>query len=381
MAQPKRVALDLRRIMNPGIGRYMRCLVENLFALEPIHHYLLIMLPGTEERIKVPADRAEKLSINLKYYSIREQIELPKLLREHRADLLHSPHFMLPLRCPCPSVATIHDVIYLACKEDLSSWIGRLYYKKMMAATARRADRIITDSRFSQQDILRYLDTDPAKIEVVYPAVAAEFEQVTDEERLRRVQSRYGISGNFVLYTGIFKPRKNHAGLLRAFKHFSGMVRDAQLVMAGPADESQAALRNLARELGIGEKVVFTGFVEEADMPALYSSASIYACPSLYEGFGFTVLEAMACGVPVVCSTETSLPEVAGDAALYADPRSPEQFGYALATLWNDRELRNSLMRKGFENARRFTWTRAAAQTLAIYDQVLGMGSERTAQA
>ena len=379
-SKPKRIALDLRRIKNPGIGRYMKCLVESLLARGPKHHYLLIMLRGTEEMISVTANCAEKLPVNLKYYSLREQIELPGLLRTHGADLLHSPHFMLPLRCPCPAVTTIHDVIYLACKEDLHSWIGRLYYKKMMAASVRSADRIITDSKFSQQDIIHYLNADPAKIDVIYPAVAAEFLQATDEERLQRVRSRYGIGGKFVLYTGIFKPRKNHAGLFRAFKHLSSAVRDAQLVIAGPADESQAALRNLARELGIGEKVAFTGFVEEADLPTLYSAAHIYACPSLYEGFGFTVLEAMACGVPVVCSPETSLPEVAGDAALYADARNPEQFGGALARLWNDHDLRNSMMKKGFENVRRFSWERTAEQTLAIYDQVLGMCSERTVQ-
>lgn len=381
MAQPKRIALDLRRIRNPGIGRYMKCLVESLLDRGPQHHYLLIMLPGTEGIIGVPANRAEKLTIDLKYYSIREQIELPKLLRAQRVDLLHSPHFMLPLRRACPSVVTIHDVIYLACKEDLPSWIGRLYYEKMMGASVRWADRIITDSMFSQQEIIRYLNADPAKIEVVYPAVAAEFEKVTDQERLRRVRARYGISGKFVLYTGIFKPRKNHVGLLRAFKHFSGAVREAQLVLAGPVDESQVALRNLARELGIGENVVFTGFVDDADLPALYSAANVYACPSLYEGFGFTSLEAMACGVPVVCSTETSLPEVAGDGALYADPRSSEEFGGALTRLWNDPELRDSLIKKGFCNVRRFSWERTAEQTLAIYDQVLGSSSERMAQA
>src|SRR5205807_4567692 len=150
-------------------------------------------------------------------------------------------------------------------------------------------------------------------------------------------------------------------------------VRDAQLVIAGPADDSQAALRNLARELGIGEKVAFTGFVEEADLPTLYSAAHIYACPSLYEGFGFTVLEAMACGVPVVCSPETSLPEVAGDAALYADARNPEQFGGALIQAWTDRELRSSLVHKGHQNLRRFSWEQAAAQTLKVYHQVLGI--------
>ncbi|HEV2965102.1 MAG TPA: glycosyltransferase family 1 protein [Candidatus Angelobacter sp.] len=377
MVQPKRIALDLRRIKNPGIGRYMKCLVEGLLACEPEHQYLLIMLPGTEEMITTSATHAEKLSIKLKYYSIREQIELPRLLRAHRIDLLHSPHFMLPLRRTCPSIVTIHDVIYLACKEDLPSHVARFYYRTMMAAAARSADRIITDSEFSKQDIMRYLDVESSRIEVIYPAVAADFHKVTDEHRLQQVSARYGIDGRYVLYTGIFKPRKNHAGLLRAFKHLLSIVGDAQLVIAGPANAGEADLRRLAADLGVAAKVVFTGFVEEADLPALYSAAHIYACPSLYEGFGFTVLEAMACGVPVVCSPAASLPEVAGDAALYADSRIPEQFGRALAEAWANHELRNSLIQKGRDNLRRFSWQRTAEQTLAVYRQALGIVYER----
>jgi len=380
MAQTKKIAFDLRRIKNPGIGRYMKCLVEALLAHEQ-HEYLLIMPPGTEEMISVSGKRAEKLSSKLKYYSIREQLELPKILRAHRIDLLHSPHFMLPLRRACPSVVTIHDVIYLACKQDLPSRLGRLYYRGMMAAAVRAADRIITDSEFSKQDIMRHLKIGSSKIDVIYPAVGAEFHRVTDEGRLQSMRSKYAISGEYVLYAGILKPRKNHAGLLRAFRRLLDAVGDAQLVIAGPKDEAETELRRLAEDLGVTAKVIFTGFVEECDLPALYSSARLYACPSLYEGFGFTVLEAMACGVPVVCSNQTSLPEVAGDAALYADARSPEQFGRALGQAWHDCKLRNSLVQSGHKNLQRFSWDRAAAQTLAVYHQVLGVPAEEAVPA
>ena len=381
MAQPKRIALDLRRIRNPGIGRYMKCLAEALLARDPEDEYLLIMLPGTEEMITAPAVHAEKLSVDLKYYSIREQIELPRLLRARGVDLLHSPHFMLPLRRACPSLVTIHDVIYLACKEDLPSRLGRFYYRAMMAAAVRAADRIITDSEFSKHDIMRRLNAGASQIEVIYPAVAPQFRKITDEARLQQVRSVYGIRGEYLLYTGIFKPRKNHAGLLRAFRHLLRIAGDAQLVIAGPASEAVAELRCLAGDLGIAANVVFTGFVEELHLPALYSGAHLYACPSLYEGFGFTVLEAMACGVPVVCSTETSLPEVAGDAALYADPRNPERFGRALAEVWTNCELRDRLVQKGHKNLQRFSWAQTAEQTAALYHQVLGTVFERVVMA
>ncbi|HXB20209.1 MAG TPA: glycosyltransferase family 1 protein [Candidatus Solibacter sp.] len=376
-----RIAFDLRRISNPGIGRYMKCLVEALLARDPEHEYLLIMLPGTEEKIAVSGKHAEKLTSRLKYYSVREQLELPGILRANRIDLLHSPHFMLPLLRACPSVVTIHDVIYLACKEDLPSRLGRLYYRGMMAASVRVASRIITDSSFSKQDIIRHLNVAPEKVDVIYPAAGAEFQRVSDSGRLQEMRSKYGISEDFVLYAGICKPRKNHTGLLRAFRCFLNAGGTAQLVFAGPTNPGEAELRRLAEDLGIARKVIFTGFVEESDLPALYSAARVYACPSFYEGFGFTVLEAMACGVPVVCSAETSLPEVAGDAALYADPRDPEQFGWALSQAWEDRELRMSLIQKGRDNVRRFSWEQAAEQTSMVYRQVLGIPDKRTVYA
>src|SRR5215813_3165661 len=326
-----RIALDLRRIKNPGIGRYMQCLTEAALAQETEHEFLLILPPDAQETISTAGRRAEKLSCALPYYSVREQIELPRILRRHRIDLLHSPHFLLPLRRTCAMVVTIHDVIYLACKKDLPSWTGRLYYRSMMSTSARRADRIITVSEFSKYDIVRHLEVDPTKIDVIHSGIGPAFHPVKESSRLQTVCSRYAISREFILYAGIYKPRKNHAVLLRAFQRLISSGVSTQLVIAGPMNEGEAELRALARELKISEHMVFTGLVDDRDLAALYSAARVYACPSLYEGFGFTVLEAMACGTPVVCSSETSLPEVAGDATLYADPRNPEQFAGALA--------------------------------------------------
>ena len=139
-----KIAFDLRRIGNPGIGRYMKCLAESITAVAPEHEYLCILPHGGEDLIDAPI--AEKIYPKLKYYSVREQFELPRILRHHKVDLLHSPHFLLPLVRPCPAIATIHDVIYLACPQDLPSRAGRLYYKAMMNACARMATRLITDS-------------------------------------------------------------------------------------------------------------------------------------------------------------------------------------------------------------------------------------------
>src|SRR5262245_28366976 len=243
-----RIAFDLRRIGNPGIGRYMRCLTEAVIAQAPEHEYLLIMPDGGEGLVDAPS--AVKISPRLKYYSLREQIGLPRVLARHKIDLLHSPHFLLPLVRPCPAVATIHDVVYLACPHDLPSRAGRLYYRTMMHACSRLAARVITDSEHSKKEIVRYLGSDPAKIEVIYPGVDQQFSRVTDSARLDTVRARYGLDRDYILCVGIYKPRKNHAGLLRAFRHVTENGVSAQLVIAGPMAEGEAVLRRLAAELG-----------------------------------------------------------------------------------------------------------------------------------
>jgi glycosyltransferase involved in cell wall biosynthesis len=376
-----KIALDLRRIKNPGIGRYMRCLTEAMLAITSEHEYLLILPPDSLDAIRIEqAGAVQKIACPAAYYSIHEQVELPRMLRRHRVDLLHAPHFNVPLISPCPTVVTIHDAIYLACRGDLPSLAGRLYYQAMMKAAVRAAGQIITVSEFSKSQILRFLKTD-REIEVIYPAVDPAFQPVTDAVRIQEVRVCYGIRGDYVLYAGICKPRKNHAGLLRAFQRFLDSGGDATLVIAGPMDKAEAELRRLARELNLADRVIFTGFVDERDLPALYSGARVYACPSLYEGFGFTVLEAMACGVPVVCSAETSLPEVAADAALYADARNAGAFGDALYQAFTNQNVRQRLVKKGFENLRRFNWHDAALKTLAVYRRALGEPVEQAVPA
>lgn len=372
-----KIAFDLRRIKNLGIGRYMKCLVEAILAEEPQGDYLLILPPDAEDIINVGGSRAKTITSGLKYYSIQEQIGLPKLLRDHRVDLLHAPHFMLPLVRPCPSVVTIHDVIGLAWKEDLRSRIGRVYYSWMMSAAVRLADRIITDSNFSRDDIVRLLGVNPERIKVIYPGIGSDFQPVTDEVQLRNIRAKHRIENDYIVYAGIYKPRKNHAALLRAFRSFLSNGRDANLVLVGPLKEGEQDLRQLANELGISDKVIYTGFVDDAELRALYSAATVYACPSLYEGFGFTVLEAMACGTPVVCARETSLPEVAGDAALYADPRNAEEFGQALHDVFTDPSLRHTLIEKGRRNLQRFSWPNTARETLSVYQDALRISSHK----
>jgi len=355
----------------------MKCLTEAVLAQAPQHEYLLILPAGSTDAICCDSANVERLMTSTPCYSFREQFALPRILRGRQVDVLHSPHFNLPLRRVCSSVVTIHDVIYLACRGDLPSRLGRIYYRNMMRAAVRIADRVLTVSQWSRQDISRHLGCDPEKVEVVYPAVRPGFGVVSEQKQIEPVLMRLGIEEEFILYTGIYKPRKNHAALLLAFRSFMEGGKKASLVIAGPLGEGEQILRQMAARLGIVDRVVFTGFVSDEDLPALYTAARVYACPSLYEGFGFTVLEAMACGVPVVCAPETSLPEVAGTAALYANPRNAEEFGAAMGRAFSDSALREQLIERGFANVRRFSWQAAAARSLAAYESTVDVPLEK----
>jgi glycosyltransferase involved in cell wall biosynthesis len=182
-----------------------------------------------------------------------------------------------------------------------------------------------------------------------------------------------------VLYTGIYRLRKNHATLLRAFRVFLDSGGRGQLVLAGPLAEGELVLRRIAAEVGIEESVVFPGFVLDEDLAALYSAARVYACPSLYEGFGFTVLEAMACGTPVVCSRMTSLLEAAGSAALYTDVQDPRRFAEALLLAFNNEDERHGLIDEGKEHAKSFSWEHTAALTLEVYEDAVERSAGRAA--
>jgi glycosyltransferase involved in cell wall biosynthesis len=360
------IAYDLRRIANPGIGRYMKTLVEAIVQLAPEHDYLLIMAPETDHLVDT-IQPVQRIYAHSKYYSISEQFELPALLRNHHVDLLHAPHFVVPLWKVCPTIVTIHDAIHLRYPQDIAPRLGRIYARGMIPLAAKVADRVITVSEFSKMDLVRYLGTAPDKITVIYPFLDQRLNRVHDRASIDAVRVRYGIRRDYILYAGIFKERKNHVGLVRAFSELVRKGFDLDLAISGPIGEGEAALSTLAQDLGIADRLVFPGFVREEDMPGLYSGAVVYACPSLYEGFGFTPLEAMACGVPVVCHNGTSLPEVCGKAALLSDARRPEMFADALRQVLEDSDTRARLTRLGYENVTRFSPAGSAGATLELY--------------
>ena len=231
--------------------------------------------------------------------------------------------------------------------------------------TVKRADVIITVSEFSKERIAEKLGVPDEKIKVIYPGVNAEFSP-QEEESVERVKDKFRINKRYILYVGKFEPQKNIIRLLETFQRVS-MLEDVVLVMAGPINWYYYIVRKKAEELNLSDKIVFAGFVKDDEMAALYSGASVFYFPSLYEGFGMPVLEAMACGTPVVTSPSCSIPEVAGDAAIFADPSSPKEMADAIGRCMNDQALRDGLISKGRKRSEFFSWDKTAAKTLEVY--------------
>jgi len=367
-----KIAFDLRRIGNVGVGRYMTCLVNAITELAPQHNYLFIMAPGTEHLLRC-RNGGETVVSPAAYYSIAEQAAIPKLLKKRKVDLFHALHFVVPLVKVCPTLVTLHDAIHFLYPQDLPSWGGRLYAKFMMIAAGHIADRIITVSDYSKRDLVRYLHVAPTKITTTYCLLDPRFAPVQDTALLAQIRKKLGVSENFLLYVGIFKERKNHIGLLNALAILRARGIRAPLVIAGPLGSGAERLRQKAVDLGIADDVVFAGLVSDEELPALYSAAKTYVCPSLYEGFGQTLVEAMACGTPVVSHNGTSLPEVCGDAALFADAKDPAEFAEQIQRSIEDANLRSLLIANGYKNVARFNAKSVADRTLCLYQELLGI--------
>jgi glycosyltransferase involved in cell wall biosynthesis len=304
-------------------------------------------------------------------------LALSREMIAHPPDLLFVPSHVLPLAHPRRSVATVHDLgfHYYPEAHTLSQ---NLYLRWSTRHNARAASRVLADSEATRRDLATFYRVPPEKVEVVYPGRDESLAPVTEPAILAAIRARYGLQARYLLYVGTLHPRKNLVRLVQAFARLLGQretlaasqADGLQLVLAGKRgwlyDEIEAEVRRLA----LGDRVVFTGYVPEADLPALLSGALAFVYPSLHEGFGLPLVEAMACAVPVVCSQTSSLPEVAGDAALLVDPLDVEGLAAALARVVSDAGLRQALVARGRQRAMRFSWARCARETLAVLEQV-----------
>ncbi|MGQ9927429.1 MAG: glycosyltransferase family 4 protein [Chloroflexaceae bacterium] len=375
-----RIGLDARYTTDhfPGIGRYTLSLAEAL--AEPGHDHTLVLIvdPRAQQGRYDPGvlaalPRVELAGARVAPFSAAQHLALPALARRLRLDVLHSPYYIKPyLGLPCPSVVTIYDLIGWRFPRTLSRR-GRLLYRLSMALAVRTATRLITVSESARADIAHVYRLLPERIAVT-PLAASHRFRPQAPEAIAAVRQRYHLPERYVLYVGSNKPHKNLERLVRAWRKVleeaPEVSADVALVIAGHEDPRYGDVRRFVTEHQLEARVRFAPGVAEADLPALYSGATVFAFPSYYEGFGLPPLEAMACGVPVLCAYTSSLPEVVGDAALTVDPFNVHELAEGLARLLGNPGLRRTLSARGRRRASLFSWRRTALETLRVYESL-----------
>jgi glycosyltransferase involved in cell wall biosynthesis len=367
-----RIAIDARKMHDFGIGTYIRNVLRGLARLDRATEFVVFCRPDDVEAVAELGENFRAVAETARPYSVAEQLTIPLALARERAHLLHEPHYVLPVATRCRSVVTIHDCIHLVLPQYLPGRMAYVYARGAMWNAVRKSDRILTVSEASKRDILRFFDVDEAKIEVIYNAIDERFLEPPDEERMDLVRQRYQLDHPFLLYAGNIKPHKNLVRLVEAFSRVRAAgLDDLRLVIVGDEISKYPPLRHAVHRHRVDKHVRYLGFQPHETLAAIYRLARAFVFPSLYEGFGLPPLEAMACGTPVVVSNVSSLPEVAGGAAVLVDPYDPASIADGIVRAVADEETRRALVARGLARAREFSWERSVASVHRVYMDVL----------
>lgn len=366
-----------------GSGQYLRELLAALERCAPENQYNVILPENvrgndltTTSRIQFtpakPTFGALGENVSKTWF---EQVAFPRTCKREKVTLAHVPYFAAPLASPLKTVVTIHDLIPIVLPLYRGSPLVRLY-TRLVSASARRAHAIIADSNCSKQDIVHHLGIPAERVHVIYLAANTRFRPVQNTDEVR---GKYKLPERFILFLSGYDQRKNVRVLIEAFSRLADLYKEGyRLVLGGAVPDVDSPFfpnpSRMVRESGLpGDAVQFIGEVAEEDKPALYSSAAVFAFPSVYEGFGLPVLEAMACGTPVICSNTSSLPEVVGDAGLALDPQNVERWADSLQRVISDSRRREAMRAAGIQQASKFTWDRTARETLQVYERLVSI--------
>ena len=356
-----------------GIGTYVRNLLRHLSRLDAQTEYVLFCREADCSSVEELGPNFRAIAEVAKPYSVSEQLRIPMDLRREKIDLFHAPHYVLPLLTPCKSVVTIHDCIHLRFPQYLPNRLGLAYAWSSMWVATHRASRVLTVSEASKRDILHYYSIPDHRIDVIYNAIDDRLGEEPSPEDIERVRDRYQLNAPYVLYAGNIKPHKNLERLIEAF-HMLRQDPDlahVKLLIIGDEISKYATLRRAVHRYKLHKYVRFFGFVPDKTLAVLYRLARVFVFPSLYEGFGFPPLEAMASGAPVITSNVSSLPEVVGDAALLIDPLDPVAISDAMRRVLMDSDLRENLRQRGLRRVKEFSWERSVRRVREIYDEVM----------
>lgn len=381
-----KVGIDARFLTHPqkgGFKTYTENLISALACEDESNQYVLYLdrLPDQSTRIPRQSNFSYKVLKQAPVIGMpwREQVKLSLQITRDRIDLLHSPCLTAPLFSACPLVVTIHDMIWFSPKKyshnnSLSlQWKMMEWYNLLVARyTSRRASAIITVSHSSKESIIEHLDIDPGLVYVTHEAVNSSFQPVKDEKRVQALRLKFKLPSKFILAIGSADPRKNIETLVRAYALLpQKLMMEYRLVIVWTAPVLAPAISKRIQSLGVSNAVQFLNQVSNEDLVLLYNEASLFVFPSLYEGFGLPVLEAMACGAPVIATNTSSIPEIAGDAALLFDAKDVRKMAEAMAHVLSSSDVQSDMVQKGFKRNTVFSWQKCARETLSVYKKVL----------
>ena len=357
-----------------GIGRYTRELLRAVLA-QPTHNRYSLFYASPRRidaaGLQSPTSNLHRLPFHDKWLMRgwqRLRLPIPVELIVGKVDVFHSPDFTLPPTLPgVPTLLTVHDLSFI--RDPDSAWPSlRAFLNRAVPRSVQRASHVLADSVATKNDLIELFGTPADKITVLYSGVESRFNPIGDPGEIARVCAKYQLPRPFILSVGTLQPRKNYGRLIEAFGQLAS--GDWHLVITGGKGWLYESIFEQVKRSGLEGRVHFPGFVDDADLPALYSAADLFAYVSLYEGFGLPLLEAMACGTPVIGSNTSSLPEVIGDVGVQVDPRNVDDITRALRQMIDQPELRERSIGLGLERARLFTWEKAAQELLAIYDRI-----------
>jgi glycosyltransferase involved in cell wall biosynthesis len=365
-----------------GIGRLVRDLIGALAEYDTTNDYRLFV--GGATRSTVPtAPQQENFSWHPTRLSPRwlariwhkARVPLPVELFVGRVNLFHATDFTLPPTLPgCKTIVTVHDLSYVKAPETAHP-AQKAYLDKAVPLSVQRADHVIADSAATKQDLIDVYNTPSEKISVLLSGLSKRFQRVEDAAQRREVRRKYNIPHDvpYIFSIGTVQPRKNYGRAIAALQALGEAFNDLHYVVAGGKGWLDNPIYETVNTSGLNSRVHFIGFVDDADVPVLYSDATLTWYVSLYEGFGFPVLESMACGTPVLTSTVSSLPEVAGDAAMMVDPTDTDAIAAAMRDILSNEDQQQTMIAAGYEQIKAFTWERAARELRDIYEMVLGL--------
>lgn len=376
-----KIGIDLRMYSSQftGIGRYCYELVENLIELDKENSYVFFLnepeygqfLHDKSELLK--DERYKAVKVNAPHYSLREQLAFSKTLKKEHLDLMHFTHFNAPIFYRRPCIVTIHDLtLSFFPGKKLTKWYHRMGYHIVLKSILKKAKRIIAVSKNTELDLHRLYNFTRSKTVMIHEAVGEEF-SVLPMGKVAETMGKFGVDKEYILYTGVHRDHKNVVGLIGGFARLKNDYGfDGYLVITGKENPHYPEIKTTIEKLGLENEVKLAGHVEENDLIGLYNGAIIYAYPSFYEGFGLPALEAFACGTAVCASNKSCIPDICGDAAVYFDPKNPDEMAEKFAELLRNDGLREHLIEKGRRRLKDFSWKKMAKETSDVYQETHG---------